>query len=203
MFNQFWKKSLLGALSVAAVLVAGSAGTPGASASACSTSTPFAQFGDTNSYALLIQGSIENGLAGFQHTGHAAVAAENESYYVNNANDTKSLQLATGDSAKFHAGCLPRLNPSMRFFARSVSGTGSLRIQVRYKDTCNVVHTVDMPALQASDYASWTPTPVLPFLNTNKSLKGQTHGQVYLILKPSSNATWLVDDLYIDPYVTK
>lgn len=195
-------RQLLRTLAATAVaVVAGTAGTASAADPACTTTTPFAQFGDNGGYALLISGTMEKGINGFQVTGSPSIVNPNEKYYLHAKSDSKALQLSSGDSATFHAGCLPRVNPSLRFVARVANGAaGTLDVKVQYQDLSGVVHSVDLGTLDASGYGDWTPSPVLTFLNDNAKLDTQAQGNVFFTFTPSGNAKWQLDDLYIDPY---
>ena len=184
----------LTALAVAGAITAG----PGR-ASACTTKQAFAGFGDSAYYALFIGGNIEGDGAPWKATGSVSVSAENESHRIGNASDKSSLSLGKGSSASFHAGCLPQLNPSVRLMARAASGSGSLRIDVTYKDPNSVLHTVNLATLSAADYRDWAPTEALGFLNTDQSLSSQVSGNIELTLT-ASGGTWKIDDVYIDPY---
>jgi hypothetical protein len=196
----------LATLIAVAAGVAVSAGAPAARAAqpSCATTQAFSRFGDYASYSLLMNATIEKGLNGFQYTGAPSIVTPNEKYFLHSRSDSKALQLAAGDSATFHAGCIPQLNPSMRFVARAVSGSsGSLGMTVKYQDLAGVDHYVDLGTLDAAGYADWAPSPILGFLNNDISLSQQTSGTVWLILTPSGAAKWQVDDLYIDPRVSR
>src|SRR5919206_1006451 len=66
---------------------------------ACPSSTyeqPFAPWLDFASYVLAPNGDVESGAAGWSLDGGAAVAVGNESFYVHDAGDTRSLSLPSG-----------------------------------------------------------------------------------------------------------
>lgn len=176
-------------------------GSSASAGSACSSSAAFAQFGDDSMYSLLSNGTLETGRPA-RRAGRPTTVAGNETFFLHAAGDTHSLQLRAGDSVAFHATCLPRLNPVFRLVARSADGSGTLKLQVQYGPTKRL-HGLPLATLSSSDYAAWTATPALPFLNGSQRLLAQVKGNVWLVLTAAGSATWQVDDLYIDPYVNK
>lgn len=169
--------------------------------SACAGSPAFSQFGDHRSYSLLANGTLETGRPA-RRAGKPAIVQGNESFYLHDSGDRRSLRLRPGQSVAFHATCLPRLNPLFRFVARADDGAGTLDLYVQY-GAAKRRHAAELGALASGDYAAWTATPVLPFLNGARRLLDQVKGNVWLVLTASGSATWRVDDLYIDPYVNR
>lgn len=199
--RQLWVSlALCGAVCSAAAVFAGSAA--GAANGSCETTKAFEQFGDGADYALLVNGGLENGNGGVQTTGGARIVAGNESFFLRGLSDDSSLELGSGDSAAFHAGCISRVFPSVRFVARSVGAPAtSLRVEVEYRDVNGGRQRVTVGTLAAAGYGDWAPTPALTFLDPTQALTDQAHGTFSLILTPTgAGSRWQVDDLYVDPF---
>ncbi|HEY3182499.1 MAG TPA: hypothetical protein VGJ77_06680 [Gaiellaceae bacterium] len=199
-------RQLMVSLAVCAAVCSATAAFAGSAAAAaqgsCDTTKAFAQFGDSADYALFVNGGLEDGSGGFKAIGAPRIVAESEPFALHGQTDGFALELGSGDSAAFHAGCMSRVYPSVRFVARSVGApTGSLRVEVEYKEAMGVRRRVTVGTLEAADYNGWAPTPVLTFLDPTQAFRDQAHGSFTLILTPAgAGSLWQVDDLYVDPF---
>ena len=196
------RMSITAIATAVASLIAAMALAGGATAANCVTSQAFAQFGDSDDYTLFKNGSIEGGLSGIAVTGRPSVVSANESFFLHTATDRYSLQLGAGDTASFSTTslCKKELRPSIRMVARAVDGTGTLRIDVRYKDTSGLAYTATLMTLSSDGYETWHPTPALKFLEEAITVRDQTSGSISLVITPSGTAKWQVDDVFVDPY---
>jgi hypothetical protein len=200
-------------IAIAAIMLAAGAGTalaggrPGhagssKTASDCPASTlvqPFLPWLDPGQYFLAPGGSFESSLAGWTATGGAKIVPGNESYYVNNPADTRSLSLPAGSSVTSPSVCVTLTSPDLRLF---VQNTGSLlstlRVDVNYTNLLGRPATSPVGLLIGG--SKWSPSlPVLFLLNiVPQALKGQTW--VSFTLTPIGSAgKWGVDDFYVDP----
>lgn len=173
---------------------------PGVASAACSygpLSTPFAQFGDSNSYGLVPGGSFEAGAPGWSLS-QAAVTTGNESYNV--AGGSHSLAIQPQGSAMSPSICASTASPTFRFFARQTSGNwAQMHVVVEWTDASGVVHDTTVGSLQGSGTA-WQATPafalssVLPLWQADQTLS------VSLLFEPAQyGGAWAIDDVYVDP----
>ena len=107
------------------------------SAQACSYSGAeqvFSPWGDQRNYVLAPDGGFEAGGSGWQLNRGAAVVDGNESYYLNDAGDSKSLSLPAGSSAVSPPVCMAIDTPFFRLVARNSGDPSSrLRVEAVYK----------------------------------------------------------------------
>jgi hypothetical protein len=159
-----------------------------ASAQACSYEkgdAVFSSLGDPRAYVLGPDGGFEAGGAGWSLEDGAAVVAENETSYLNNASDSQSLELPAGSSATSPSFCVGKDTPVVRAMVRSSGDGARLRVETIYTDLGVVrTHTVGGERLE------WGPTHPL-HLSAGDS--------VQIRLTPVSG-DWQVDDLYVDPF---
>ena len=114
---------------IAALACLGLLAVPGlafASCPASPVSTPFSQWGDTNSYFLLPGGSFEGTAdqVGWTLSG-ASLTAGNEPFYVNDSGDSQSLTIAGGGSATSPFFCVDNTMTSLRFFAQQTAAAAA------------------------------------------------------------------------------
>jgi hypothetical protein len=173
------------------------------SAQACSYSGAekvFSPFGDQHNYVLGPDGGFEAGGSGWQLNGGAAVVEGNESYYLNDAGDSKSLSLPAGSSAVSPPVCMAIDTPSFRLVARNSGDPSSqLRVEAVYK-LLGLVRTKTAGTLRAG--SAWTPTQPVSTVLTLSTLVGTLiPSAINIRFTPlDSSGRWQVDDVYIDPF---
>jgi hypothetical protein len=162
-------------------------------------STPFSQWGDTNSYYLAPGGSFEGTAdqVGWTLSG-ASLTAGNESFYVDGSGDAQSLTIDGGGSATSPYFCVDNTMASLRFFAQQVTSGGDLQLQALVQ-TGNGVQTVSLGDLADGSVSSWAPTQ--PIVGDTSGLSdGQTVQVALQFSVPASSAAWQIDDVYVDPW---
>src|SRR5919197_4502072 len=131
---------------------------------ACPSSTyeqPFAPWLDFASYVLAPNGALESGAAGWSLDDGATVTAENESFYVHGARDTRSLSLPSGSTATTSSMCVDATSPDLRFFVRhSGSLLSTLRVDALYTDALEQSRALTVAVLVAG--STWQPTLPIP-----------------------------------------
>jgi hypothetical protein len=173
------------------------------SAQACSYSgakTVFSPWGDQRNYVLAPDGGFEAGGSGWQLNRGAAVVEGNESYYLNDAGDSKSLSLLAGSSAVSPPICMAIDTPSFRFVARNSGDPSSqLRVEAVYK-LLGLVRTKTAATLRAG--STWAPTQSVSTLLTLSTVVGMLiPSAIEIRFTPlDSSGQWQVDDVYIDPF---
>jgi hypothetical protein len=163
---------------------------------------PFALWLDFASYVLAPNGGLEAGGSGWSLGGGAAVVAENESYYVHGARDTKSLSLPSGSSATTSSMCVDATSPDLRFFARnSGSLLSTLKVEVLYTDALGQPRALPVAVLAAG--STWQPTLPVAFLTNLTAPPLVTDGTTSVAFRftpQGSWSGWKVDDVYLDPF---
>jgi hypothetical protein len=164
-----------------------------------SAERPFAKWGDYMAYNLVRDGTFEAGGAGWSLAGGARVVEGNETFYVHAPGETRSLLLPRGSSATSPPVCMTILRPTMRFFAVSPDGAGSLRVEVVSRNLLGVLSVIDGGTVRAG--SSWAPTPTMSLLGSNLSSLIFTTW-VNFRFRPVDAAV-RIDDVYVDPWVIR
>lgn len=173
------------------------------SAHACSYSGAekvFSPWGDQRSYVLAPDGGFEAGGSGWQLNRGATVVEGNESYYLNDAGDSKSLSLPAGSSAVSPPVCMALDTPSFRLVARNSGDPSSqLRVEAVYK-LLGLVRTKTAGTLRAG--STWAPTQSVSTVLTLSTIVGTLiPSAIEVRFTPlDSRGQWQVDDVYIDPF---
>jgi hypothetical protein len=172
-------------------------------AQACSysgTEKVFGPWGDQRGYVLAPDGGFEAGGSGWELNRGATVAEGNESYYLNDAGDSKSLSLPAGSSAVSPPVCMSIDTPSFRLVARNSGDPSSqLRVEAVYK-LLGLVRTKTAGTIRAG--STWAPTQSVSTVLTLSTIVGTLiPSAIEVRLTPlDSKGQWQVDDLYIDPF---
>ena len=188
-------------LAVAAVLVAMAFSS--AAAQACpykGAEQVFQPWGDTSSYVLAPDGGFEAGGSGWSLGGGAAVASGNESFFLNDAADTKSLSLPAGSSAVSPPICMSIDTPHFRLLARNSGDPNStLRVEASYS-LLGLVRTKTLSTVKGSP--SWAPAQQMSTVLTLSTIVGTLiPSAIQIRITPvGSGGKWQVDDVYVDPF---
>ena len=174
-----------------------------ASAPSCAdsaTSHPFLPWLDIASYVPAPDGGFEAGAKGWDLNGATTVAG-NETFKVGGAADDTALRVPAGGSATSPTFCVGLEHPTARLFAKRVGGSllSTLRVDVQFEDALGKTHFLPI-GLVALNGGSWQPSlPMLMVANLLPLLPG-THTPVALRFVPQGGGSWLVDDVYVDPF---
>ena len=189
------------AISLAAPAGAATGGLVGA----CPSPTfeqPFTPWLDFASYVLAPNGDVESGAAGWSLEGGAAVAAENESFYVRDARDTRSLSLPSGSTATTSPMCVDATSPDLRLFVRNTGSLlSTLKVEVLYTDALGQSRALTVAVLAAG--SAWQPTLPIPILENFGAPPLVTDGTTSVAFRFTplgSWSGWKIDDLYVDPF---
>jgi hypothetical protein len=164
------------------------------------TSRPFLPWLDIATYQKAPDGGFEAGAKGWDLDGGAATVAGNESFHVGGAADDASLRIPAGSAATSPVFCVGLEHPTVRLFAKRVGGSllSSLRVDVQFEDALGKRHSLPVGLVLGG--SNWAPSlPMLMVANLLPLLPGE-HTPVTLRLVPQGGASWLVDDVYVDPY---
>lgn len=176
-----------------------------ASAASCptpQTTTPFTQWGDSDSYFSVPGGNFESPLAA---TGwivdRAARVPGNEPFLVGAATDSSSLVIGGGGTALSPAFCIDDSMPDLRFFARSLGANGKLaaRLVVQTRLGVTTAPFGRVADLTARSMPSWAPTGPLALAEGMTGPAGRTT-TARLAFSVEGHGAWQIDDIYVDPY---
>jgi len=156
---------------------------------------PFTAWDDTLDYFLAPDGDFSSGGAGWE-LGGATVVEENEPWNVHGSETAAAVQIDSGASATSPWICVGLDDSTMRFFARSTGdAAGTLDVEVLYSDGDGNEQALTIGTITGDSAVEWTPVTPLPITaNTYEmtvAFRFTAHG---------SDSSWLVDDVYIDPY---
>lgn len=193
------RRGLVALVAAALLAMAAFAG----SAQACSyagAEKVFSPWGDQRNYVLAPDGGFEAGAVGWSLSRGAQVVEGNETYYLNDAADSKSLSLPAGSAAASPPVCMSIDTPSFRLLARNGGDPSSrLRVEATYK-LLGLVRTKAITTLSAG--SSWAPTQSVSTVLTLSTLVGVLiPSAIEIRFTPlDAKGQWQVDDVYIDPF---
>jgi hypothetical protein len=163
-------------------------------------SQPFSQWGDRDGYCAFPNLGFENGSAGWTVTGDTSVVADNEPWQVSGPG-SNALRLGPGASALSSPLPISLLDPWVRFFAKANGANGALSVQVIFQGPLgNTLGVLNEGSLASGGFGSWEPTQ--PLLSVLALPVGTTTAEV-LVRNTATRGNWLVDDVYLDPCVSK
>ena len=159
----------------------------------------FARWLDPAQYFLASNGGFEQGADDWSLRGDAAVVPGNESFTVHDAADANSLSLGAGGSAEMRGACVGLVEPTVRMFVKAPRVLGArLRIDATITNPeTGLTWTTRYVVLGGLAPGGWAPTPQIVIPNV-----GGVLDQVLTvrITAEGAQATWGVDDVYVDPF---
>jgi hypothetical protein len=124
----------------------------------------------------------------------------NETFAVGGPDDHRSLELPAGASATTAPMCIGEEHKTMRFFA-TTTGRGALTVEAIYTKRNGKAKSVTLGAVRGDD--AWAPTDVLPMRVNELAGDYDNAMSVSLRFTVRGNATWQIDDVYVDPFRMK
>jgi hypothetical protein len=156
---------------------------------------PFVAWGDLADYFLAPDGDFSDGATGWELAG-AEVVAENEPYYVHGGDTPAAVRLESGGTATSPTICVAQDDPTMRFFARSAGApTGTLDVEVLYTDGLGAPQSLPIGTVAGANAGEWTPSLPMPILANLYEM-----AVAFRFTAQGDGSSWLIDDVYIDPY---
>lgn len=196
------QNTILVALSLLVALVA-LTGTAQAACPYTGAEQIFRPWDDRHNYVLAPDGGFEAGGSGWSLRGGAQVVAGNESHYVNEPTDSRSLSLPPGSSAVSPPICMSLDTPLIRMFARNTGeGSSRLRVEATYR-LLGLVRTKAVSVVAAGP--DWAPTQQMSTVLTLSTIVGTlVPSAIQVQITPlDSRGRWQVDDLYVDPFARR
>lgn len=163
----------------------------------------FRPWGDINYYVLAPDGGFESGGSEWSLSGGAKAAKGNESYYLNDAGDAKSLSLPDGSSATSPPICMSIDTPVLRMVARNTGDSSSrLRIEATY-ELLGSVRTNVVNDITAG--SRWAPTQELSVVLGLSTIAGTViPSAIQVRITPlDDRGAWRIDDFYVDPFARR
>jgi hypothetical protein len=154
---------------------------------------PFTPWKDLAYYTLVSGGDAEGTLTGWTLDG-ARVVEGNEPFKVGRSTDHRSIALTCGASVTTAPICIDSTYPWFRLFARNTSGRpAQLKVDIFYTDTLGRVRNAGtgLPTGSLGIAIAWQAIP------TGSSLP------VSFRFTAVGSASWLVDDVYVDPFARR
>lgn len=163
-------------------------------------SQPFMPWADPANYTLAPDGGFEDGGSSWSLDDGAAVVSGNESFYVRDAGDSRSLKLPSGSSAKSAAMCVGIEHPTLRLFARNTgSPLSALKVKVHFKTASGYAQSLPIGIVTAGN--NWRPTqPIAIGVNLLALIPGEYTPVAFEFTPIGSGGNWRIDDVYVDPY---
>jgi hypothetical protein len=186
------------AIVIACLAATGPSATPAFAASCNYTQTDqlFAPWGDTALYTPFQGSGFENGASGWSW-GNQANIVNGDSNPLLGAQGSHSVQLPGGGTARSPWMCVNASTPTLRFFLRRTSGTGSITINGVVSSGTNKVTTITT----VSAGGTWQPSPIVVF---PPSLTASTTGMnVQFQFTADPGTTYRIDDIELDPYLRR
>ena len=162
-------------------------------------STPFLRFGDSADYTLLPGGTFEAFTSGWLLENSARIVTANSSFATSGPG-TRALAFPKGSKVTTSPVCITGFHPTLRFFAMAKgSSRARLLVEVLYEDLGGSVNT--MPIAYLKPTSSWQPTIVIPLhVNLRAAVApSKTASVAFRFTAEEDDATWFVDDVYVDP----
>jgi hypothetical protein len=155
----------------------------------------FSPWLDLAQYTPFPGSDFEHGASGWSWGGQANIVSGDGNTAL--ATGSHAVQIPGAGTAKLPWLCVNVTTPSMRFFVRRVSGTGSLRVQGVLNGPSGKVSSV--MTLVTADGA-WRPSPIVLFPPAFMTLLSTTGYQAQFLFVADAGTTFRIDDVQIDPF---
>lgn len=165
----------------------------------CPAATPvFAPWGDLAPYYFPSNGGFESGAANWTLSGGASVVTQdNEPWYLAGFG-SHALEIPAGGSATTNV-CFGATYPGVRFFSTGENGSATIHVRVVSMSLLGVLSVLDGGTFTTDQ--SWDPSPKM---STLFSALGAPLGAKTMQLQFTvENGTAQIDDLFVDPYLTR
>jgi hypothetical protein len=159
----------------------------------------FAPWADAMNYFLAPNGGFESG-GGWDLRDGARRVSDNEPWKVGDGDGRSALELPGGSRATSGSVCVGLVEPTLRFFAKRVSGSALslLQVDVLYEDASGRVRGLHIGFVVNG--GSWKPTSPMPLVVNLLPLLPGEKTPVAFRFTPHGEATWRVDGVFVDPW---
>lgn len=193
------RKAIRRGSATACLAMLAGAGTALADCPAPPTGTPFARWGDANSYFAAPGGRFEGSAqqVGW-HLRNADLTAGNQPFALDGPADTQSLTIDAGGRATSPFFCVDDTMTSLRFFARQAAPGGDLRVRALVR-TPEGIRGLRLARLADGSAPDWAPTEPI-----GGDAPRIPHGHSAMVALrfsvPWWGGSWQIDDVEVDPY---
>jgi hypothetical protein len=202
-------------LPLSVVAVAAAAATamqaPVARAAGCSypsMSRVFMPWADVNNYFLAPGANFENGLGGWSASGGAGVVSGSETYNVGGTGSHSLALPTTAAVAKTALFCVSLTSPTFRLLVKNngLNGMydGQLAVYLNYTGANGAPQKVKIAAIKMNN-THWNltaPISFIQYLSTPIATSG--YANVSFTFVPNDNhGNWQIDDMYVDPCISR
>jgi hypothetical protein len=198
-------KRLLAGAAVAGAIVTAMPVTEGAASAAAplpctvrSVTKAFAAWGDQSNYFLLSGGTFEESSSNWRFGRAASTVADQEPWNVAGTGHSRALKINAGSTASGPASCVGLGEDAVRFFYRSPGDfTSTLYVDITISSALGSYHTTRWINGGAK---GWQVSPKigLPLL-TGLGL----NQWITVEFRSVGFADWVVDDVMVDPFVSR
>jgi hypothetical protein len=200
-FSRNWLRPAFAAAVGVVLALALGATSAFASCSYPSNGRTFSQWGDLSTYVPAPGGTFEGGAAGW-NLSKASVVDGNESFFLNRSSDSKALSIASGGSATSPSACVDRSYPTFRFMARNTgSRLAVLKVDAIYLDAPGHLKIKTVGFTTAGP--GWQPSFVQVLVLGQLTQVGTESYVQFRFTPVGVNASFQIDDVYIDPWARR
>jgi hypothetical protein len=201
-FSSNWFRPAFLAAVGAVLALAFGASNAFASCSYPSNGQTFRQWGDLSTYVPAPGGTFEDGAAGWSLSG-AGVVDGNESFFLNDSADSKSLSIADDGSATSPLACVDRTYPTFRFMIRNTgSRLAVLKVDAIYHDVLDTKLKLKTVGF-ATAGKSWQPSFVQLLVLGQLAQAGDESYVQFRFTPVGANSEFQIDDVFIDPFARR
>jgi hypothetical protein len=168
------------------------------------TTQSFARFGDNSNYFLMPAGSFESGTSGWNLGTGPSVVNGNESYFVNSADDSQSLALPGNSAVVSPTVCVAMGENTIRLFIKNSGVAGSvLHVKAFVQNPLTgLVLSTAFDVNGTAGNTDWAPSAQMLIPNLLGGVLG-TQNLTLAFSTTGTNATWNIDDVYVDPFKSR
>lgn len=159
---------------------------------------PLLTLGDAGWYLPVDNADFEDGDDDWKLS-KASLVQGNEPWKVLGAKHAAALRLNAGGTALSDEVCVTVDHTHSRFFARALTTTGSLRVDVLW-DNEGKDQQATVLTLSAAQFKAWAASPVTPMAAAVKSLYEDEEDELVALKFTAVSGTWEIDDVLVDPY---
>ena len=159
------------------------------------TSTVFMPWLDLAQYTRFPGSAFESGASGWSWGGGAKIVTGDSNLAL--AAGSHAVQVPGSGTAKSPWVCVNVTTPSMRFFVRRVSGSGSLKVNGVLNGPNGKVSSLVTTVVAGT---SWRPSPVVLFPPALMTLLNSTGYQAQFLFVADPDTTFRIDDVHLDPF---
>jgi hypothetical protein len=171
------------------------------------TSAPFQPWGDTSSYFLAPGGDFESTVTDWGTAGGAAVVPGNEIYDVGGAGAGSLALPSTAAVATTPTICVTSDAPVFRMMIKNNGNLGhidgQLAVYLNFTGADGKAQQVKIAALKVTS-TGWTLSPRISFVQYLSTPLKTGYTSVSFTIKPNdTHGNWQIDDVYVDPWISR